>query len=111
MAATKRTRNKLTHARTVIYWLAQIQGTCSQCNEPLVGGSVSDADDLTVEHVSGTYDHKAKRERGTCKGGRLMHSNCHRSMTAIQNSIWKHRHSKKLSKAQRAHTDQHDNGL
>lgn len=94
MAATKRTRNKLTHARQIVYWLAQIQGRCFHCNEPLVGGSISDADALTVEHKSGTYDHVAKRERGTCKGGVLMHSDCHRAMTAIYNQIWQHRHKK-----------------
>jgi hypothetical protein len=75
-----------------VYWLAQIQGACPQCGNALVNGSVSDADELTVNHESGTYDHKAKRERGTCRGGRLMHSDCHRSMTMRQNRVWQHRH-------------------
>jgi hypothetical protein len=91
MAATKSTRNKLRNARTVIYWMAQIQGACCECGKPLVNGSVSDADDLTVDHLSGDYDHRRMVERKASKGGRLMHKPCHKAKEIRKSKPWLHK--------------------
>jgi hypothetical protein len=95
MAATKTTRNKLTRARNNLYWWAQDQKLCHYCGKRLVNGATSDVDDLTVDHVSGSYDHVKRRERRRLgkRGVRLMHRSCHKSMTMFQNEVWQHRHN------------------
>jgi len=93
MAATRTTRNKLNRARNNLYWWAQDQRTCHYCGKPLVNGVSSDVDDLTVDHLSGTYDHVRRRERRNGKGVRLMHRSCHKSWTMSEKEIWRHRHN------------------
>jgi hypothetical protein len=92
MAATNTTRNKLNRARLSVYWWAQEQVNCHQCKKRLVNGLLSDVDDLTVDHISGTYDHVKRHENGKSKGIRLMHRSCHKSMTMRENKVWQHRH-------------------
>jgi hypothetical protein len=97
MAATKTTRNKLNRARLMVYWLAQDQKICHECGKQLVNGMLSDVDELTIDHISGAYDHVKRRERkrnGSRRGVRLMHRSCHKSMTMKQLKVWKHRHPK-----------------
>lgn len=98
MAATKTTRNKLQNCRRVIYWLAQAQGDCPFCKEPLVNGRDSDVYDLTVEHCSGNYDHRKREERGKKGKTKLAHRRCHKSYTMRKLRIWKHRGNGAASK-------------
>ena len=78
----------------MVYWFAQNQKICHQCKKPLVNGALSDVDKLTVDHLSGDYDHAHRRERnGNGKGVRLMHRTCHKSMTMREQKVWRHRHN------------------
>jgi hypothetical protein len=98
MAATKTTRNKLNRARKMVYWLAQDQKHCHWCGKPLVNCRLSSVDNLTIDHISGSYDHVKQRERkrNGKRGVRLMHRSCHKSMTMRQNEVWKNRTNGKI---------------
>lgn len=100
MAVRQQTHNKLRHLRQLVFWMAQGQllimedgserwGLCPECLEPLVDGTWGSADDLTVEHTSGSYNHRERQEGGAePKPTILMHKSCHKRMTLTNR--WRH---------------------
>jgi hypothetical protein len=88
MAASPQTMRKLQHARRLLFWLAQAQHTCPSCGTLLLPNNRDmDVDELTVEHLSQSYDHKAKCETDpnwqvpSASKTILMHKSCHKSAT------------------------------
>jgi len=93
MAASKKVRNQLEQFRYLLYWIAQQQDTCPECDEALLPNEAfKDLVDITYDHASGSYDHqKGCESGGELMGGTLMHRSCHKSMTMSKNKVWEHR--------------------
>lgn len=85
MLTRQSTINALKRARRMMFWLAQAQRDCHWCESSLIPNkSDTDVDDLTVDHMSGSYDHVLKEEKEAPAGVRIMHRRCHKSMTMSQ---------------------------
>ena len=84
MAATNTTRNKIRNMKNVLFWIAQqphvLSGKCPHCKKPLVK-DIGDVYELTMDHLSDSYDHSKRKETSKAKGGAMMHSACHKAKT------------------------------
>src|SRR5688500_6091199 len=97
MPVRKSTHNTLRHLRQLVFWLARAQpatlpantlryGLCPQCLQVLLPNRHwSDANSLTVEHTSGSYEHRNRREAGEPAPVVIMHGSCHKRMTLLKN--------------------------